>query len=174
MSATAPDEHRNETLARDAKRVRDTVASLGAAFRAADVDYPSPPLARATIAAENLYTQIDVEFGMLSSTEAGRRMGSRAQATRNLAVTARHEGRLLGLVRGRYVEFPGFQFDDNGARQVIADIIAVGKANERTETGLVQWLMTPTTYLDGQRPVEFIQQPDTLLQVANDAFGVQW
>lgn len=174
MSAPAPDNRIIDTLAKDTERIRSTVAALGEAIYAADITYDSPALVRATAAAEGLYDQIEAEFGLLTSAEAGVRMGSRAQAARNLPSAARKEGRLLALQRGRYVKVPGFQFDHQGLRPVIGDLITVGAEYGRTETGLIQWLMSPTTYLDGGRPVDVLDEPETLLRLAREAFAVEW
>lgn len=154
-------------------RARKAVAALGEAMDAVRVP-ASPQLARAVQAQRNLYSEIESEFGMLSSSQAGERMGSRSSAKRNLAIAARKSGRLLGIQRGAYVQFPGFQFDDQGARPMIEDLIQVGNHCGRTEEGLVQWLVSPTTYLDGRRPVDVIDDPEKLLSVAREAFGVQW
>lgn len=174
MTAPAPEHRVAETLTADAARVRKAVASLGEAIHAAEIDHLSPPLARATAAAENVYDRIESEFGLLTSSQAGSRMGSRSQASRNLAAAARKDGRLLGLPRGRYITYPAFQFDDHGARPVIADLRAAARTADRSEVGLIQWLMSPTTYLDGRRPVDVLDEPDLLLRTARSAFGVQW
>lgn len=174
MGASAPERGLVDHLTDDALRVRKTVQSLGVAIHAAEIDQLSPSLARATAAAENLYDQIDAEFGLLTSTEAGRRMGSRSQATRNLPAAARRAGRLLGLPRGRYITYPTFQFDEQGARPVVAELIARSRTAGRSEVGLIQWLMSPTTHLDGRRPVDILDDPDLLLATARSAFSVQW
>lgn len=160
-------------VAEQVVRTRRTVSALGAALDHAHSD-ASPPLARAAQAERNLLHHVEEEFGLLTSSQAGARMGTRSEAQRNLALAARKDGRLLGLPRGRYVLFPGFQFDDHGLRSVIADLIELGRKHNRTEVGLIQWLMSPTTYLHGQRPVDIIEAPDRLLEVAAESFGLQW
>lgn len=161
-------------LVQTTARAHRNVAALGRAIRAAHID-ASPQLARAVQAEENLYAAIDEEFGLLTSTEAAERMGSRAESgKRNAASTARRDGRLLALTRGQYLLFPGFQFDDQGIRPVIAEYLRVGREFNRSEAGLIQWLVGPTTYLDGKRPVDILDDPQRLLSVARQAFGVQW
>lgn len=174
MTARAPAHQATEKLTLDARRVRAMAASLGNAIQAAGIEGVSPPLARGAAAAENLYGRIESEFGLLTSSEAGTRMGSRAKATRNLAVAAHQNGRLLGLARRRYTTYPGFQFDDHGARPVIAELIAVARAGDRSDVGVIQWLMSPSTYLDDRRPVDILDEPDLLVETARSAFGVQW
>lgn len=169
----AHDERISAEIAEDTARIRSTVASLGEAIHAAHAP-ASPALAASVQAQQNLYDQIAVEFGLLTSSEAGRRMGSRSTTSRNLALASRKEGRLLGLTRGRYTLFPGFQFHDTGLRPVIADLVRLGQRHGRTETGLIEWLMAPTTYLGGKRPVDIIDAPTRILEVADSAFGVEW
>lgn len=172
MSAST--ERYAQEIAAEAVHTRHTVRALGDAIRAAHVP-ASPALAAATQARENLYESIASEFALLTSAEAGDAMGSRSNTSRNLAAKARSEGRALALTRGRYTLYPGFQFDGAGLRPVIAELRRVGEGElGRSETGLIQWLMSPTTYLHGKRPVDVIDDPDTLLDVARRSFGVGW
>lgn len=160
-------------VAEGAARARQTVEALGTAIHAAQVD-ASAPLARSVQAEQNLYDAIDREFGLLSSAQAGHRMGSRAAASRNTALAAHREGRLLSLVRGRYRLFPGFQFDVRGVRPVVAELASLGAELGWGETGLIQWLVSPTTYLGGRRPVDVLEDPDRMLAAARAALAVQW
>jgi hypothetical protein len=155
------------------ERTMRNVQALGAAIHVAHAPL-SPALARSVQAEQNLYDDIEREFGLLTSAEAGRRMGSRSSALRNAATAARREGRLLAVRRGSYWLFPGFQFDAEGLRPVVAELIALARDRGRGEAGLVQWLCSPTTYLGGARPVDVLDDPDRLLEVADQAFGIQW
>ena len=154
-------------------RARNTAAALGQAIDAAHIA-ASPSTARAVQARHNLYETIEREFGLLTSTEAGKRMGSRSTEPRNLALTAHKKHTILAIPRGKYLHFPGFQFDERGLRPVIAELLQLAREHQRTEPGLVQWLVAPTTYLDGRRPVDIIDSPEELLDVARRAFSVQW
>ena len=160
-------------IAAEAVYTRHTARALGEAIRSAQAP-ASPALAAAAQARENLYDSIEEEFRLLSSAQAGEAMGSRSNTSRNLAAKARSEGRALALTRGRYTLFPGFQFTESGLRPVIADLRKLGEEYGRTETGLIQWLMSPTTYLHGKRPVDVIDDPEKLLEVAQRSFGVEW
>lgn len=173
VSPAQPDVDAARELSGVSARTLRSVEALGRAVHAAHVS-ASPSLARAVQAQQNLYDEIAAEFGLLTSAEAGERMGSRARAARNAATAARRDGKLLALRRGGYWLFPGFQFDEYGARPVIAQLLAVARDHERTEAGLVQWLCSPTTYLGGARPVDVIDEPAKLIGVAEEAFGVQW
>ena len=94
-------------------RIRESARAVGEALAAVEV-YTEPAIARAVQAEHNLYARIDAEFGMLSSADAGRRMGSRSSAPRNLATTAHRAGTLVAVHRGNYLAYPGFQFDPDG------------------------------------------------------------
>lgn len=101
-------------------------------------------------------------------------MSSRAVVRRNAATAARSEGRLLALRRGKYLLYPAFQFGRAGVRPVIAEIRAVGERHGWDETSLIEWLMAPTTYLGGRRPVDIIDDSDQLLALTAEVFGLSW
>jgi hypothetical protein len=161
------------SIAADLDQTRRNVSALGAAIHAADV-IASPPLARAVQAQQNLYDRIETEFGLLTSAQAADQMGSRAVARRNAATAARNEGKLLALRRSRYLFYPGFQFTSAGIRPVIANLWAIAREHGWGETSLLEWMVSPTTYLAGQRPVDVIDDPDRLLTVAREAFAISW
>ena len=95
------------------RRLRESAHAVGVALSSVTV-YTEPAVARAVQAEQNLYTRIEAEFGMLTSTEAGKRMGSRSSAPRNLATTARRNKALLAVRQGNYLSYPGFQFGPDG------------------------------------------------------------
>jgi len=157
------------------RRVRESAHAVGVALSSVAV-YTEPAVARAVQAEHNLYARIGAEFGMLTSTEAGKRMGSRSSAPRNLATTAHRNKALVAVRRGNYLSYPGFQFGPDGKPlAVIARLREVAEANGWSETGLVQWLCSPTTYLDGDRPVDRLAtDPDRVVEVAAEALAVSW
>jgi hypothetical protein len=162
-------------LAAANERVRESAHAVGVALSSVTV-YTEPAVARAVQAELNLYARIEAEFGMLTSTEAGKRMGSRSSAPRNLATTARRNKTLLAVRQGNYLSYPGFQFGPDGkALPVIGRLIEVAEENGWSEAGLVQWLCSPTTYLDGDRPVDHLStDPDRVVEVAAEAMTVSW
>ena len=157
------------------ERVRESAQAVGVALSSVAV-YTEPAVARAVQAEHNLYARIDAEFGMLTSTEAGKRMGSRSSAPRNLATTAHRNKALVAVRRGNYLSYPGFQFGPDGKPlAVVARLREVAEANGWSEAGLVQWLCSPTTYLDGDRPVDHLAtDPDRVVEVAAEALAVSW
>lgn len=52
--------------------------------------------------------------------------------------------------------YPGFQFDSEGIRTVIAELVAIASEHGWDETSLISWLTAPTTYLNGQRPFDAV------------------
>lgn len=161
-------------VASDLAQTRRNVAALGPAIHSAHLTSASPALARAVQAQQNLYDRIDDEFGLLTSAQVADRIGSRAAARRNVATAALSAGRLLALRRGRYLLYPGFQFSETGIRPVIAELRHIGAQYGWGETGLIEWLVSPTTYLAGRRPVDILGTPDRTLALAEEAFGVSW
>ena len=156
-------------------RIRESARAVGEALAAVEV-YTEPAIARAVQAEHNLYARIDAEFGMLSSADAGKLMGSRSSTPRNLATTAHRAGTLVAVHRGNYLAYPGFQFDPDGQPlPVIARLRGVAEAAGWSEAGLVQWLCARTTYFDGDRPVDHLSaDPDRVLAVAKEALAVSW
>jgi hypothetical protein len=138
--------------------------------------YTEPAIARAVQAEQNLNARIEAEFGMLTSTEAGKRMGSRSRAPHNLATTAHRNDQLVAVRRGNHLAYPGFQFGPDGhPLAVIGRLRETAEANEWSEAGLVQWLCSPTTYLNGDRPVDHLtEDPDRVVAVAAEALAVSW
>lgn len=158
-----------------AQRIQESAAALGEALDSVTV-YAEPSIARAVQAERNLYDRIDAEFGLLTSTEAGRRMGSRSTAPRNLAAASRRDGALLAITRGHQTLFPGFQFGSDGRPlPAIRTLRQLADAAEWSESSVIQWLCAPTTYLDGLRPVDLLAgQPDRVVDAARRAWSVQW
>jgi hypothetical protein len=152
-----------------------SMAALGSALASAAPE-ASPQLARSVQARENFYERISKEHGLLTSEEAGRRMGSRSKRPANAAIQAREDGRLVALRRGRYVLFPGFQFEDSGQpRQVIAELRRKADEHGLDETDLVEWLCLPSNHLEGSTPADVLgAAPDLALRAADDLFGIEW
>ncbi len=157
------------------RRVRASAQAVGAALSSVAM-YIEPAVARAVQAEHNLYARIDAEFGLLTSTEAGKRMGSRSSAPRNLATTAHRNKMLVAVRRGNYLAYPGFQFGPDGQPlPVIRRLRDVAESHDWSEAGLVQWLCSPTTYLNGDRPVDhLVTDPERVVGVAAEAFAVSW
>lgn len=156
-------------------RFRDGARALGDAMSSVKI-YVEPAVARAVQAEHNLVARIEAEFGLYTSAQVGKMLGSRSSAPRNLAASTHREGATIALHRGTHLTYPGFQFGPDGQPlPVIRQLRDLAESNDWTETGLIQWLCAPTTYLDGKRPVDVIAtNPDRLVAVARDALTVSW
>src|ERR1700748_3318432 len=97
-----------EDLILAAQRVRESAQAVGHALASVAV-YTEPAITRAVQAEQNLYTRIENEFGMLTSTEAGKQMGSRSRAPRNFAATAHRDNTLRALRPRHRLVYPRFQ-----------------------------------------------------------------
>jgi hypothetical protein len=158
-----------------ADRIRESATALGDALDAVKV-YTEPAVARAVQAERNLYDRVDAEFGLLTSAETGRRLGSRSTAPRNLAVATRRKRALLAITRGHQMLFPGFQFGADGRPlPVIRALRDLADEARWSENGVVQWLCAPTTYLGGLRPVDLLSDdPARVVDAARRAWTVEW
>lgn len=158
-----------------ADRIRESAVALGQALDAVQV-YVEPAVARAVQAERNLYDRIDAEFGLLTSAQTGKRLGSRSTAPRNLAASTHRSGALLAITRGHQRLFPAFQFGADGRPlPVIRTLRELADETGWSETGVVQWLCAPTTYFGGRRPVELLaDEPVRVVDAARQAWTVQW
>ena len=51
----------------------------------------------------------------------------------------------------------------------------IADANDWSEAGLVQWLCSPTTYFDGDRPVDHLtEDPERVTAVAAEDMAISW
>ncbi|GAA4418491.1 hypothetical protein GCM10023169_08130 [Georgenia halophila] len=115
-------------------------------------------------AEHNLYTRIDAEFGLLSAAEASRRLG-RSQVCPATSpprstgpIIKKHRAdHLVAVRRGHETLYPRFQFtNDRQALPVIAELSVLAAERGCSETGVVQWMCGPTTYLGRKRPVDLL------------------
>lgn len=156
------------------ERTERSVAHLSEALWDADAD-ASPALARAVQYTVLRLRQVQDEFGLLSSVEAGMRMGSRSPgAARTRVSAARHD--LLVIHRGRRSFVPAFQFDAAGRiREASRRLARFAHENEVADRSMVLWACYPAVSLDGYRPVDLLDSdPDAVLSAARDRFLVSW
>lgn len=175
-AAAAPS--RAVTAVADAVRAavayKDSVEQLEAALVALPTT-TDPATARAVQATENVWRRIGSEFGLLSSSEVSGLLGA-SNSNRAYAGQLRQRGQLLAARRKNAYVFPGFQFDrEAGAiRSWVPDLLRLARQFERSDAGVIMWMMTPTTYLRGARPVDQVDDHGRLVQVAEHAWGVEW
>jgi len=83
---------------------------------------------------------------------------------------------LLGVDVDRVTRHPGFQISaDGNPLPIMAQLRAVAANAGWTDEGLVEWQLSPTTYLGGSRPVDLLATgPDRVVDVAEQDLGIQW
>ncbi|MHA7172889.1 hypothetical protein [Arthrobacter monumenti] len=160
---------RDENLVRSAAALSEVLAHVEVGMEA------TPAVARSLQATENRWRAMEREFGMLDSGGVAELLGS-SPTNRNRAHALAKEGRILGVKRGRKVLFPGFQFNHEAGevREVIAELAEIGRTAGWEERHLLQWMCTPNGYLDGDRPVDHIEDADRLISAARSDLAERW
>lgn len=134
-----------------------------------------PAMARAVQATENAWRAVESEFGLLSSSEVDILLGAR-NADQAYAAELRKRGELLSTLRKNSYVFPGFQLDHNVGvvRDWVAPLLTLAERNERSAADVIMWMMSPTTYFDGNRPADHVNDAERLLDVAERAWSIEW
>ena len=158
-----------------AVRMERSIQALGPALAAIETPV-SPQLARSLQATENAWREMSEEFGLLSSTELSRAVGS-SSPNRSYASDQRNAGNLLAVKRPGGMKYPGFQIDphEHTIRPVMRPLLATAVQAGRSEAGLALWMISPNGYLDGDRPVDRLDSdPESVVKAAADSFSVKW
>jgi len=158
-----------------AVRMERSIQALGPALAAIETPV-SPQLARSLQATENAWREMSEEFGLLSSTELSRAVGS-SSPNRSYASDQRNAGNLLAVKRPGGMKYPGFQIDphEHTIRPVMRPLLATAVQAGRSEAGLALWMISPNGYLDGDRPVDRLDSdPESVVEAATDSFSVKW
>lgn len=144
--------------------------SLAPAMESAKVA-ASPQLARSLQARENWLRGLEHEFGTLSRQEVATLRGARS-TNRSMAGEMREKGQILGYRRGNADRFPAFQFGDGGqVRPAMPKLISLARENGWEDLDVLVWLTNPSTYFaDQARPVDHLDEIETVLAAAADAF----
>lgn len=163
----------------DRVRARTAVSELSGVL-ARTTHTPHPALARGAQAGENAIRAIETEFGLLTSAEVAKILGSSStpSAIRALASDMRGRGELLALKRLNRFVYPGFQFDRERGRvkPLVKPLVALAHTSGWDEIDAILWLCSPTTYIaDGARPVDLIDtDPERVLEIARRAWNPGW
>ncbi|WP_113716975.1 hypothetical protein [Arthrobacter dokdonensis] len=168
------DTHFPSSIVVAAVNMQRSVDALGPAL--SEVGHPvSPQLARSLQATEVAWKDMEAEFGLLSSIEVSKRVGSRSP-NRSYASEQRAKGNLLAVKRPGGFRYPGYQIDphERMIRPVMHELIETATAAGATEPDLALWLCVPTGYLDGDRPVDRLHEPAVVAEAARQSFSVQW
>lgn len=137
--------------------------------------FVTPSTARALQATENLWRTIELDHGLLTSRAVADLLGRPGNL--RLVSRLRVTGQLIGVERRKRILYPGFQFDSvrHQVRSVIQPLIQIAYANNFSDEDLTEWVYTTTSYFeDDRRPVDHLEPPEKLLQVASDAMGIEW
>lgn len=132
--------------------------------------------ARAVQATEHVWQLIASEFGLLSAGEATALIGT-GERRGSQALDLRRHGELLAVVREEAWLLPGFQFDRaTGDRPLpwAAPLLKLAGEHHLSASDVIMWMMAPTTYFFGDRPVERLDETEQLLDVAERAWGIEW
>ncbi|MDJ0314071.1 hypothetical protein [Arthrobacter sp. H35-D1] len=149
--------------------------ALGLAVEALEVPV-SAQMARGVQTTENAWRDIESEFGMLTGTEVAALLGSNAKSATGFATDRRKAGKLLGIKRRNAFLYPAFQVDPRvgEVRPVIPALLEIIERHARSAEDLTQWLCAHTGQLDDDRPVDRLNEPATVLEAAENHYGVQW
>lgn len=134
-----------------------------------------PAVARAAQATENVWREVDAEFGLLKSGEVGALLGA-SKSNREFVAVRRNRGELLGVVRNNGYLYPGFQFEQQTGtvRSWVKPLLELAAETGQGAADVLFWMMSPTTYFNGDRPADHVNDGDLLLDVARRAWSVQW
>lgn len=137
--------------------------------------YVTPQTASALQATENLWRRVEVD-GLLTSSEVNILLG--LDPTSGAIVTGlRHTKQIIGVKRRNRIRYPAVQFsrESRNVRPVIPALIAIAAENDYSQTDLLLWMFTETTYFDDERrPIDHLEQTEELLDVARNSMGIQW
>lgn len=134
-----------------------------------------PEVARAAQATENVWREIADNFGLLKSSEVGALLGA-SKSNREFVAGRRQRGEILGAPRNNGYLYPGFQFDYSTGtiRAWVKPLLQLAKNHSMSATDVLFWMMSPTTYFNGDRPADHARDGDRVLDVAGRAWGVTW
>lgn len=118
---------------------------------------------RALEAEQQVWDAIADEFGFLSDIEVDR-------------VTDMSQMPLIVLIRDERAQYPKFQIDPatQNVRPWVAPLLTLAAKHGRASTGVGLWMMGPLNSLYGHRPVDFVEDGETLLRTAEHDWGVDW
>lgn len=174
--ATMSADLRSSVLAAFEARAESVTPERGASRRApAARSGLAPHLLRSLRAELEFLQEVEATHGLLGVLEAGQLIAPRSTDPVSEAHRARKDGRLLGIKRGGFIVFPGFQFEGGALRAVMARLLKVGERYGYDEMSLLVFLCSPSTYVvDGRHPVELIDDPERIVEVTQRALGVIW
>jgi len=158
------------------RKVDDSVAAHDLANALAGLrSVVDPATARAAQATENVWREAAGAYGMLKSSEVGSLLGA-SRSNREFVSVRRNRGELLGVVRNNGYLYPGFQFDLSAGtvRPWVKPLLALAAENGQSASDVLFWMMSTSTYFNGDRPADHVEVGERLLDIANRAWNVTW
>lgn len=158
------------------KTILATLRSVEAAKVAAEaaIDSITPQLASAVQATENAWRRIEYEYGMLTSKQVAVELGSTNKNPSEYAASQRKQGKLIGIQRRNAILHPGFQLSNGEIRPAISRLINTATKLDLPLDELTQWLCAPNEAFGDEKPVNYLDDPDDLLEALHNDFDAQW
>lgn len=135
--------------------------------------HTSLQLARSLHATKLAWDRMEVEFGLLTDSEAAKILG----VTSTNLIRLRNSGRIISVEHGPSVRYPGFQLDraSHSILPVIKLLVEVARENGWSNESLTLWMLGPTTSFDDQdRPADHLHEPELLLAAAHSHMEALW
>ena len=139
---------------------------------------PSPALLRAAAATQRAWEQLAAGWGLLTEEDVQTVLraagpGTTAEVNPWDAADALMRVRLDGAWR-----YPGFQFDPatGSPRPWVSPLLKLASQRSRSPEGVILWFLRPTTYLGSakQRPIDHLDDPGLLLDIAHKTWDGEW
>lgn len=132
------------------------------------------------VATCRIVRDVAAEFGLLTATEVGERLGSSSKAARNLASARHRSGELLAIRRGNRLKYPGFQFGPDGSPNPAIRILrTLSQRHNWAESDLFLWLATPAGRLHDARPIDVlisgtVEAQNEVVRAAELEMSAEW
>jgi len=124
-------------------------------------------------AVDQFWNQVDAEFGLLTEADVTHLFlkYNRPFTVEELQVY----GQILEIERNGETLYPGYQFLNGAVRPIIVKLVMMGTEYGISQPEVALWMCRPTTYLnDGLRPVDFLDDPDLVNDIAERNWGIVW
>lgn len=133
---------------------------------------PTDPLERVRARTDQFWQALDAEYGLLDEAETARLLGGDPGKPARL----RQAGELLAVERHGTLRYPAFQVTDGRPRPVMARLNALRQRHDLSESDVVLWMGTRTTYFRSEdRPIDHLDDdPDVVLGAAEASWGIIW
>lgn len=122
----------------------------------------APEVARGLQATENLWRQVEKDWGLLTSRQVAELLIGGSNTV--VASRLRTAGKIIGFRRNGQFRYPGFQFDRDSrrVRPVVAALIALGDELGYDPESVILSLASPSTYWADDTPLNHIDDEDFL------------